>query len=317
MRQRWADENPDVLMRLVRAHRRAADFVEDANNRDEVAALLAAPNRIGVEAEVIRRTLDGRLKVSPDGAYRTDARYLLVGRAGAARPDPRAGGVALRADGALGTGAALARDARRRQGGVPPRPLRCGAGGAGRAAAGEPADGIGAFAGPAVRSRQHRGASRRVDDQATARGLTALTARPTPAASFLEVVPTLGSAALQLIGGQTMDEFTLNSTTTGDQDQPSVAGLRGTQFVAVWRNASTQDIRGRLFGVNGIASSPEFNIALPQATGTKRQLPTVIETNFGFAVAWIEQLPGGAPQLKVRAFDADTLSGEESSGKQL
>lgn len=109
-----------------------------------------------------------------------------------------------------------------------------------------------------------------------------------------------------------MDEFTVNSTTTGDQDQPSVAGLRGTQFVVVWRNASTQDIRGRLFGVNGIASSPEFNIALPQATGTRRQQPTVIETGFGFAVAWIEQLPGGAPQLMVRAFDADTLSGEET-----
>src|ERR1043165_112050 len=109
-----------------------------------------------------------------------------------------------------------------------------------------------------------------------------------------------------------MDEFTLNSTTTGDQDQPSVAGLRGTQFVAVWRNASTQDIRGRLFGVNGNPSSPEFNIALPQATGTKRQLPTVIEVSFGFAVEWIKQLPGGVPQLKVRSFDWDTLSGKET-----
>jgi len=69
VRQRWADENPDVLIRLVRAHARAADFVENAANRDEVAALLAAPNRIGVETDVIRRTLDGRLKVSPDGAY--------------------------------------------------------------------------------------------------------------------------------------------------------------------------------------------------------------------------------------------------------
>ena len=77
-----------VLARLVRAHRRAADFVEDESNRDEVAALLAAPHRIGVDAEVIRRTLDGRLKVSPEGAYRSDARYLLVGRDGAARPDP-------------------------------------------------------------------------------------------------------------------------------------------------------------------------------------------------------------------------------------
>ena len=37
---------------------------------------------------MIRRTLDGRLKVSAEGAIRTDPRYLLVGRAGAARPDP-------------------------------------------------------------------------------------------------------------------------------------------------------------------------------------------------------------------------------------
>jgi len=88
MRRRWADENPEIVMRLVRAHRRAADFVEDANNRDEVATLLAAPHRIGVEAEVIRRTLDGRLKVSPAGDYRSDPRYLLIGREGAARPDP-------------------------------------------------------------------------------------------------------------------------------------------------------------------------------------------------------------------------------------
>jgi len=88
LRQRWAEENPDVVQRLVRAHQRAADFAESEINRDEVAALLAAPHRIGVEVEVIRRTLDGRLKVSPEGAYRSDPRYLLVGRDGAARPDP-------------------------------------------------------------------------------------------------------------------------------------------------------------------------------------------------------------------------------------
>jgi NitT/TauT family transport system ATP-binding protein len=88
LRQRWAEENPDIVLRLVRAHRRAADFAEHESNRGEVAALLAAPQRIGVDAQVIRRTLDGRLKVSPHGAYRSDARYLLVGREGAARPDP-------------------------------------------------------------------------------------------------------------------------------------------------------------------------------------------------------------------------------------
>jgi two-component system, oxyanion-binding sensor len=89
VRQRWAEENPDVVTRLIRAHRHAAAFVEQEANRDEVAALLAAPNRVGVAADVIRRTLDGRLKVSPEGGYRSDPDYLLVGRKAAARPDPR------------------------------------------------------------------------------------------------------------------------------------------------------------------------------------------------------------------------------------
>jgi NitT/TauT family transport system ATP-binding protein len=88
VRSAWAEENPDVLKRLVRAHRRAAAFIEDVANREEVAALLAAPNRIGVAPEVIRRTLDGRMKVAPDGTMRTSERYLLVGRNAAARPDP-------------------------------------------------------------------------------------------------------------------------------------------------------------------------------------------------------------------------------------
>src|SRR3954469_9209998 len=102
-----------------------------------------------------------------------------------------------------------------------------------------------------------------------------------------------------------MDEFPINATTTGDQDQPGVAGLQGTQFVTVWRDGGTQNIKGRLFGVNGAPTSGEFVVNFPQAAGTKRQLPTVIETGQGFAVAWIEQLPGGRPLVKLRTFDAD------------
>ena len=69
VRSRWARGQSRCAARGSCARTRsAADFVEDVANRDEVAAILAAPNRIGVAAEVIRRTLDGRLKVSPDGA---------------------------------------------------------------------------------------------------------------------------------------------------------------------------------------------------------------------------------------------------------
>jgi two-component system, oxyanion-binding sensor len=89
VRSSWAKENPDTFRRLVRAHGRAAAFVEDEKNRAEVCEIIAAPNRINVPAEVIRRTLDGKLKVAADGTVRASDRYLMVGRLGAARPDSR------------------------------------------------------------------------------------------------------------------------------------------------------------------------------------------------------------------------------------
>ena len=88
LRERWANENPDLVLRLLRAHQRAAAFVQKSDNREEVAAILAAPNRVGVAAELIAGTLEGQLKVAADGTLRTSDRYLLVGRDGAARPDP-------------------------------------------------------------------------------------------------------------------------------------------------------------------------------------------------------------------------------------
>jgi ABC-type nitrate/sulfonate/bicarbonate transport system substrate-binding protein len=88
VRQPWAERNPQVLAGLIRAHERAAEFIEDERNRNEIAATLGKPEYLGVDAEVVRRTLDGRLKVSPDGKVRESSRYLLIGREGAARPDP-------------------------------------------------------------------------------------------------------------------------------------------------------------------------------------------------------------------------------------
>jgi NitT/TauT family transport system ATP-binding protein len=77
-----------VLTALVRAHARAAAYVDDVANRKEVAELLTVPGRIEVAPELILRTLDGRMKVKADGTIRVNDRYLLVGRHGAPRPDP-------------------------------------------------------------------------------------------------------------------------------------------------------------------------------------------------------------------------------------
>jgi ABC-type nitrate/sulfonate/bicarbonate transport system substrate-binding protein len=88
VRQDWSEKNPDVLAALIRAHDRAAEFIGQPQNRAEAARILSAPERIGVDPEVIQRTLGGRLKISPDGTTRESSRYLLVGRQGAARPEP-------------------------------------------------------------------------------------------------------------------------------------------------------------------------------------------------------------------------------------
>ncbi|MBR0693383.1 CmpA/NrtA family ABC transporter substrate-binding protein [Bradyrhizobium lablabi] len=88
LRQDWSEKHPDLVTALVRAHLRASEFIEQPENRTEVAQILAQPARIGVDASVIQRTLDGRLKVSPDGTMRESNRYLLLGREAAGRPDP-------------------------------------------------------------------------------------------------------------------------------------------------------------------------------------------------------------------------------------
>jgi len=147
VRQSWAEKNPEVLAALTRAAAKAADFIEAPETRSEAAAILARPERIGVDAEVIQRTLDGRLKVSPDGARRDSSRYLLVGREGAGRPDP-AQAAWLYAQMVRWGQTELRLDALRTAMGVFRPDLHDAAmGRAGPAA--ETSSGIGAFAGPA------------------------------------------------------------------------------------------------------------------------------------------------------------------------
>ena len=109
-----------------------------------------------------------------------------------------------------------------------------------------------------------------------------------------------------------MDEIGINTTTAGDQDQPGIAGLRGIQFAVVWADHGTGTIKAQMLNVNAAPTGNEFTVNFPGPPGTKRQLPVVIETAQGLAIAWIEQLPGAPPQLKIRTMDADTLSGPES-----
>jgi len=86
VRESWAKAQPELLSSLLRALAAAVRFLEQPENQQPVAAMVA--RRVGVESDLIARALTGHLKVASDGPVRSDPRYLLIGRDGAARPDP-------------------------------------------------------------------------------------------------------------------------------------------------------------------------------------------------------------------------------------
>jgi two-component system, oxyanion-binding sensor len=86
VRRRWAADNSGTLAALVRALARAAEFVDNADNRSVVAETVA--RRLDVSADLITRTLAGNLNIAADGTTRANDRYILIGRHGASRPDP-------------------------------------------------------------------------------------------------------------------------------------------------------------------------------------------------------------------------------------
>lgn len=155
VRERWASENPDTLAALIRALARASLFVDDAGNRAAVAAAVA--RRLGVEAELVIRTLTGNMKIASDGTTRTNDRYLLIGRNGASRPDPVQAawayaqmvrwGQAPMSEGLRATAQAVFR----------PDLYDAALGVAHAPNSGEPRDGIGGFIGPAFDARDLAG----------------------------------------------------------------------------------------------------------------------------------------------------------------
>jgi two-component system, oxyanion-binding sensor len=85
LRQRWAEENPDIVCALVRALACATKFADEAANRERVAHIVA--QRLGTTSELVVRTLTGILKTSPEGSTRKSDRYIVIGADGANRPD--------------------------------------------------------------------------------------------------------------------------------------------------------------------------------------------------------------------------------------
>src|SRR3984957_18654455 len=57
VRQSWSEKNPQVLAALVRAAFHAAEFIEQPQNRSEVARILARPDRVRGDADIIPQAI--------------------------------------------------------------------------------------------------------------------------------------------------------------------------------------------------------------------------------------------------------------------
>lgn len=66
----WAEGDPDQAGRLLRAVWRAGRWLDDPQNLSVASEILAQPERLDVPAEVIERSLTGRLVISASGEER-------------------------------------------------------------------------------------------------------------------------------------------------------------------------------------------------------------------------------------------------------
>jgi NitT/TauT family transport system ATP-binding protein len=89
LRKNSVEADPQCASALARAIVAAARFVEDPQSRQEVATILAKEDRVAVDAELIARTLEGRLMVNAGGDQRQAKDYLVIHRDGACRPSAR------------------------------------------------------------------------------------------------------------------------------------------------------------------------------------------------------------------------------------
>lgn len=75
----WAEENPDLLQRLLRSLKRAADWCQSQENLDDLTALVASEDFVGAPERILRRAFAGQLVLGPDRRERRVPDFLCLG----------------------------------------------------------------------------------------------------------------------------------------------------------------------------------------------------------------------------------------------
>ena len=86
VRSDWAEAEPDLLGRLIRAVWRAGRWLAEPGSRMLAAELLSRPGFLDLSPEVIDRGLSGRLVISPSGEERSVPQFIEFHRGAATFP---------------------------------------------------------------------------------------------------------------------------------------------------------------------------------------------------------------------------------------
>lgn len=111
-------------------------------------------------------------------------------------------------------------------------------------------------------------------------------------------------------GTQSVPEFVVNSTATGDQFGATITLLADGRFVASWTDAqstsgsSSWDVRARIFNVGGTQSVPEFLVNSNTINGQSNNAITALPDG-RFVASWHDFLLNGDVAVRLRIFNAD------------
>ncbi|QND50667.1 ABC transporter substrate-binding protein (plasmid) [Phyllobacterium sp. 628] len=85
-RPEWAESHPETLSRLIVALDKAAAWCDIADNRRDLAEVLAEPRYIDASMDILHRVLLGRFTTDPNGGERTVPDYFSFNQNGANFP---------------------------------------------------------------------------------------------------------------------------------------------------------------------------------------------------------------------------------------
>ena len=104
-------------------------------------------------------------------------------------------------------------------------------------------------------------------------------------------------------------EFLVNTTTTGAQFQPTIAGLANGKFVVAWTDGSqalgtgVTSIRAQIFNADGTQFHSEFLVDTAATTQSEPKVTALV--GGGFVMAWDGTGDGSGEAINAKAFNAD------------